>query len=55
MEIFAFCVITFESIKIQIRLALQNGRLNPSFMKDFILSTRIGLELIIKTLVNDDI
>ena len=35
MKIFAFCVITFELIKIQTCLAPQNDRLNLSFVKDF--------------------
>ena len=30
----AFCVITFEQIKIQTHSALQNDRLNFSFVKD---------------------
>ena len=34
MEKIAFCVITFERIKIQTHLAPQNDRLNFSFMKD---------------------
>ena len=34
MEIFAFCAITFEPIKIQTRSAPQNDRLNFSFVKD---------------------
>ena len=34
MEIFAFCVITFEPIKIQTNSAHQNDRLNLSFVKD---------------------
>ena len=34
MESFAFCVITFEPIKIQTCLALQNDGLNLSFVKD---------------------
>ena len=34
MEIFAFCVITFEPIKLQTHSAPQNGRLNFSFVKD---------------------
>ena len=34
MEIFAFCVITFEPIKIYTRLAPQNDRLNLSFVKN---------------------
>ena len=34
MEIFAFCVITFEPIKIWTQLAPQNDRLNLSFVKD---------------------
>ena len=34
MEIFAFCVITFELIKIQTRLAPQNDHLNLRFVKD---------------------
>ena len=33
MEMFAFCVITFEPIKIQNCSAPQNDRLNLSFMK----------------------
>ena len=33
MEIIAFCVITFEPIKIQTRSAAQNDRLNLSFVK----------------------
>ena len=33
-EIFAFCVITFEPIKLQTCSAPQNDRLNFSFMKD---------------------
>ena len=33
MEIFSFCVITFEPIKIQTRSAPQNGCLNLSFVK----------------------
>ena len=33
MEIFAFCVITFEPINIQTQLAPQNDRLNLSFVK----------------------
>ena len=34
MEKNAFCVITFEQIKIQTHSALQNDRLNFSFVKD---------------------
>ena len=34
MEIFRFCVITFESIRIQTRNELQNNRSNLSFVKD---------------------
>ena len=34
MEILAFCVMRFEPIKIQTRLAPQNDRLNLSFVKD---------------------
>ena len=34
MEIFAFCVITFEPIKIQTCSAPQKDRLNLSFVKD---------------------
>ena len=34
MEIIAFCVITFEPIKIQTHSAPQNDRLNFSFVKD---------------------
>ena len=34
MEIFAFCVITFEPTMIQTCLAPQNDRLNLSFVKD---------------------
>ena len=34
MEIFVFCVITFESIKIQTHSAPQNDRLNLIFVKD---------------------
>ena len=34
MEKFAFCVITFEPIKIQTHSAPQNDRLNFSFVKD---------------------
>ena len=34
MEIFAFCVIMFEPIKIYTCLASQNDRLNLSFVKD---------------------
>ena len=34
MEKIAFCVITFEQIKIQTHLAPQNDRLNLSFVKD---------------------
>ena len=33
-EIFAFCVITFEPIKIKTCSAPQNDRLNFSFVKD---------------------
>ena len=34
MEVFAFCVIIFEPIKIQTCSAPQNDRLNFSFVKD---------------------
>ena len=34
MEIFAFCVITFEPIKSQTCSAPQNGRVNLSFVKN---------------------
>ena len=34
MEIFVFCVITFEPIMIKICSAPQNDRLNFSFVKD---------------------
>ena len=34
MEKIAFCVITFESIKIQTHSVPQNDRLNFSFVKD---------------------
>ena len=34
LEIFEFCVITFDSIKIETHLAPQNDRLNLSFVKD---------------------
>ena len=34
MEIFVFCVITFEPIKIQTSEAPQNDRLNLSFVED---------------------
>ena len=34
MEIFAFCVITFEPIEVQTCLSPQNDRLNLSFVKD---------------------
>ena len=34
IEIFAFCVITFEPIKIQTCLAPQNDSLNLSFVKN---------------------
>ena len=34
MEIFAFCVISFEPIKFQTHQAPQNNRLNLSFVKD---------------------
>ena len=34
MEKIAFCVITFETIKIQTHSAPQNDRLNFSFVKD---------------------
>ena len=34
MEIFAFCVITFEPISFLTCSAHQNGRLNLSFVKD---------------------
>ena len=34
MEKIAFCVITFDPIKIQTHLAPQNDRLNLSFVKD---------------------
>ena len=34
MEVFAFCVITFEPIKIQNCEAPQNDRLNLTFVKD---------------------
>ena len=34
MEKIAFCVITFEPIKIQTHSAPQNDRLNFSFVKD---------------------
>ena len=34
MEKIAFCVITFEQIKIQTHSAPQNDRLNFSFVKD---------------------
>ena len=36
-EIFAFCVITFEPIKVKTCSAPQNDRLNLSFVKDFYL------------------
>ena len=35
MEKIAFCVITFDLIKIQTHSAPQNDRLNFSFVKDF--------------------
>ena len=34
MEIFAFCVITFEPIEVQTCSAPQNDRLNLSFVKN---------------------
>ena len=34
MEIFAFCIITFEPIEIQNHYAPQNNRLNLSFVND---------------------
>ena len=34
MEIFAFCVISFEPIKFQTHQAPQNDRLNLNFVKD---------------------
>ena len=34
MEIFAFCVLTFEPIRIQTSQAPQNDRLHLSFVKD---------------------
>ena len=34
MEIFAFCVITFEPMEVQTRSAPQNNRLEISFLKD---------------------
>ena len=37
MEIFAFCVITFEPIGFQTHSAPQNDRLNLSFVKDIYL------------------
>ena len=36
MEKIAFCVITFEPIKIQTHSAPQNDRLNFSFVKDIV-------------------
>ena len=39
-NIFAFCVINFEPIEVQTRLAPQNDPLNLSFVKD----TKIGLK-----------
>ena len=34
METFAFCIISFEPIRIQIHYAPQNDRLNLNFVKD---------------------
>ena len=39
MEKNAFCVITFEQIKIQTHSAPQNDRLNFSFVKDIYVSS----------------
>ena len=43
MEIFAFCVITFEPIKVKTCSAPQNDRLNLSFVKNW-------LEMVVKRL-----
>ena len=40
MEKIAFCVITFEPIKIQTHSAPQNDRLNFSFVKDIYVDGR---------------
>ena len=41
-EIFAFCVVTFEPIKIWTFFAPQNDRLNLSFVKDiYVIGKRI--------------
>ena len=39
---FAFCVITFEPIEVQIRSAPQNDRLNFRFEKNILQMAKIG-------------
>ena len=48
MEIFTFCVIAFEPIKIQTCLAPQNNCLNLSFVKDIKVVGKTWLEMVIK-------
>ena len=48
MEIIAFCVITFEPIKIKTCSAPQNDRLNLSFVKYIHVDGEIWLEMVVK-------
>ena len=48
MEKIAFCVITFDPIKIQPHSAPQNDRLNFSFVKDIHIDAEIWLEIVVK-------
>ena len=48
MEIFAFCAIIFEPIKIQTCSAPQNDRLSFSFVRDISVDGGKGLETVVK-------
>ena len=51
MQIIAFCVITFEPIKIKTCSAPQNDRLNLSFVKYIHVDGEIWLEMVVKRLL----
>ena len=51
MEIIAFCVITFEPIKIKTCSAPQNDRLNLSFVKYIHVDGEIWLKMVVKRLL----
>ena len=48
MEIFAFCVITFEQISFKIYQASQTDRLNLSFVKDELTMAKKFPERVVK-------